>query len=31
VYRIRMSDLSRDAREFLLAGGWIPTMYNTQV
>jgi hypothetical protein len=31
IYRIRMSDLSRDAREFLLAGGWISTMYNTQV
>ena len=30
IYRIKMSDLSRDAREFLLNGGWIPTMYSTQ-
>lgn len=31
VYRIRMSELSRDARDLLLAGGWIPTMYNSWV
>ena len=31
VYRIRMSELSRNARDFLLAGGWIPTMYSGKV
>ena len=31
VYKIRMSELSRNAREFLLAGGWIRTMYNSLV
>ena len=30
VYRIRMSELSRDARQFLLGGAWIKTLYSTQ-